>query len=131
MRERMRRSVVFPAPLWPIRPTTSLRSMLKETSRNAQKSVASEALAPVRRPSRRKLACNDSVRRLYVAWSDPSFSRLPSPSTSIAQFNLDYVCECALDPTEVVRAADEQNEGDRDRHEEARPREHATEDGPP
>ena len=87
MRERIFSSVLLPAPLWPIRPTTSPWPISTETSRSAHRAVSSSG-----RGSREPAGEEPRVRarprtRDSVAWpraGSPSRYRLPSPCVRIA-----------------------------------------------
>ena len=85
MRERILSSVLLPAPLRPMMPTTSPRLISKDTSRNAQNSSLGEAASGRRFHGARSVSASVSRRALYCRPScrAPRTYRFPRFSTWI------------------------------------------------
>ena len=85
IRERIFSSVLLPAPLWPIRPTTSPRWTVIEKSRSAQSVLASLLRAAARQPLQRAArGAGEALAQVAVCRSTPSMYSLPSLLVLIA-----------------------------------------------
>ena len=115
IRERIFSSVLLPAPLWPIRPTTSPCSIVSETSRSAQ-SVSPSGCSrrrPASRPSEPLGRFDDALAQGAVAAAAEAevvaLAELAGLDRDVAHGS-DEVGEAALDAVEVGEAGDEQDE---------------------
>src|SRR5882672_6516175 len=129
MRERIFKSVLLPAPLRPMMPTTSPGGTARLTSRSAQMLVSVER-APERRRLKgaRALVINDSRSVPYWAFAPPMRYRLLNPSTVMigSMRWLNYVGERFLHPAKRVCGIDEDGHGNRGREAECSPVECST-----
>src|SRR5437660_580599 len=101
MRERILSSVLLPAPLRPMMPTTSPRFTSKLTSFSAQKAcspltASADSPARSRRRGSRTMSVIDSRIVLYGLRSPPIWYCLPSPATRMATSLMTHSLEGAL-----------------------------------
>ena len=115
MRERILSSVLLPAPLRPMIPTTSPAATLNVTSRSAQSVRAPLARfddRPRRRCRDRAAACDIASRKdpyVNTPRADPNWYCFPSASTRIVS---DDIGEGMFHPLEHHHAAYEEDGGD-------------------
>src|SRR3954454_24933196 len=109
MRLRILRRVDFPAPFFPISPTTSASLREKLTSRRAKKSSLRSAFA-VRKP-RRTNSTSCSRRTLYAVASLPRRYFFQRPcATTISRIS-DHVRELPVGLVVVAQPHDEEDQG--------------------